>query len=92
MTLRLPEMLEAGERIYNLKRLFNVRCGITREDDTLPERFLKEPLPDGGAEGQTVNLEEMLKEYYEYRGWDENGAPTIETLRRLGITEKTHQS
>ena len=92
ITLRLPEMLEAGERIYNLKRLFNVRCGITRKDDTLPERFLKEPLPDGGAEGQTVNLEEMLKEYYEYRGWDENGAPTIETLRRLGITEKTHQS
>ena len=85
-TMRVPEMIEAGERIFNIKRLFNVRCGITRKDDTLPDRFRKEPLPNGGAKGRTVKLDEMLEEYYRFRGWSEDGKPSEETLRRLGLT------
>lgn len=82
---KLPELLKAGSRIFNLKRLFNVACGYSRKDDTLPERFLKEPLKEGGAKGQVVNLEVMLKEYYEYRKWDENGVPKRELLEELGL-------
>ncbi len=81
----LDQLLEAGRRIYNLQRMFNVANGITRKDDTLPERFLKEPLKEGGAKGQVVELEPMLDEYYEYMGWDSNGIPRREVLEELGI-------
>jgi len=81
----LTEMMRVGARMSNLKRLFNVRCGITRKDDTLPPRLLKEPRPDGGATGYLPDLETMLHEYYDYRGWDEDGVPRRETLERLGL-------
>ena len=82
-----PEKVaEIGERIVNLKRLFNVREGITRKDDTLPERFTKEPMPEGPAKGQVANLEVMLDEYYELRGWDKkSGIPKKETVKALGL-------
>jgi len=88
MHLTLDDMLEAGERIYNIKRMFNVSCGITREDDTLPYRIMHEKLGEGGTLGHIISrdeLNEMLDEYYESRGWTENGIPTPETLKRLGI-------
>jgi aldehyde:ferredoxin oxidoreductase len=81
----LQDLLTAGRRIFTLKRMFNVINGISRRDDTLPERFLKEPLSEGGAKGQVVELEPMLDEYYSYMGWDKDGIPTIETLKELGI-------
>lgn len=74
-----------GERIYNIERVYNVREGLTRDDDTLPKRLLEEPLPDGPAKGQTVNLDPLLDAYYEYRGWDKNGVPTPEKLTELGL-------
>ncbi|RLG46670.1 MAG: aldehyde:ferredoxin oxidoreductase [Thermoproteota archaeon] len=75
-----------GERIVNLKRAFNVRLGLDRKDDTLPERFTKEPMPAGPGKGQVVDLERMLREYYELRGWDvETGLPTREKLEQLGL-------
>jgi len=74
-----------GERIYNLERVYNIREGLTRDDDTLPKRLLEEPLPDGPAEGQTVNLDPLLDAYYAYRGWDKNGVPTPEKLTELGL-------
>lgn len=74
-----------GERIWNLERLFNIHCGFTRKDDTLPPRLLTEPLPSGAAKGQVVELQPMLERYYEVRGWDENGIPRQDTLRRLGL-------
>ncbi len=74
-----------GERIYNIERAFNVREGLTRDDDTLPGRLLEDPLPDGPAEGQVVNLDPMLDAYYQYRGWDDNGKPTAETLTKLEL-------
>ncbi|MBW1801261.1 MAG: aldehyde ferredoxin oxidoreductase, partial [Deltaproteobacteria bacterium] len=79
------DMLKAGERIWNLERMFNVKAGFTMEDDNLPKRLLEEPAPRGPAKGHVVELAPMLKEYYEIRGWDENGVPTGEKLNELGL-------
>jgi len=81
----LGDLLRAGERIWMLQRAFNVRMGIGRKNDTLPKRFLQEPMPDGGAKDQVVELEPMLKEYYQVRGLDDNGKPKAEKLRELGL-------
>jgi aldehyde:ferredoxin oxidoreductase len=79
------EILQIGERTNNLVRLFNLREGLTRADDTLPERVLKEPLQEGPARGRVVDLETMLSEYYFIRGWDEEGIPKPETLKKLDL-------
>lgn len=82
------EYMKTGERIWNLTRMFNVREGITRKDDTLPPRFMNESLPDGPAKGQKITkeiLDKMLDEYYSLRGWDENGVPRKEKLDELGL-------
>ncbi len=78
----------AGERIWNLERLFNLREGFRREHDTLPLRLLKEPMPAGPAAGHMVELDILLADYYRVRGWDENGVPTIEKLAQLGLSEE----
>ncbi len=85
--MKLDELIKVGERTYNLKRAFNLRCGATRRDDTLPKRFLEEPLADGGSKGEVVELEAMLNKYYELRGWDENGIPTREKLVDLNLSD-----
>ncbi len=82
---RLEDLMKAGEKIWMLERAFNLRMGSGREDDTLPKRFLREPMPDGVAKGQVVELEPMLKEYYEVRGLDQNGKPKEEKLKKLGL-------
>ena len=74
-----------GERIYNIERAYLVREGFSRKDDTLPPRLLEEPLPEGPAEGHTVNLDIMLDAYYKFRGWDKDGKPTKEKLQELGL-------
>jgi aldehyde:ferredoxin oxidoreductase len=79
------EFRKTGERIYNLGRAYILREGFTRADDTLPLRLLEDPLPEGPAEGQVVNLDILLDAYYKYRGWDEQGRPTIEKLQELGL-------
>ncbi|MFQ6100372.1 MAG: aldehyde ferredoxin oxidoreductase family protein [Anaerolineae bacterium] len=82
------EVRRIGERIVNLERLFIAREGITRKDDTLPRRFLEEPLPEGSgpSTGSVLELEPMLDEYYRARGWDvETGLPTEEKLEELGL-------
>ncbi|MFW9869061.1 MAG: aldehyde ferredoxin oxidoreductase family protein [Candidatus Thorarchaeota archaeon] len=78
------DLLRLGERIYNLERIFNIREGFTAKDDTLPPRFFK-PLPEGNSRNRVVHLDEMLKEYYKLRGWDSDGRPTKETLKKLDI-------
>jgi aldehyde:ferredoxin oxidoreductase len=73
-----------AERIETLIRMFNLREGLTRKDDTLPYRTLHEPLPDGPATGQCIgqeNLNRMIDEYYASRGWDSGGIPTEKTLK-----------
>ena len=80
------ETLAIGERIWNLERLFNLREGFGRQDDTLPQRLLREPLPGGHSKARPVDdLEPLLDTYYRLRGWDEEGRPTAETLARLGL-------
>lgn len=76
---------QAGERIWNLERQFNLAAGLTAADDTLPERLLKDPAPSGTAKGKVSELKDMLPEYYGLRGWTEDGVPTKETLTRLGL-------
>jgi aldehyde:ferredoxin oxidoreductase len=79
------DVLRTGERLFNLKRIINMRLGITRADDTLPQRFLNEPRPSGGAEGILPDLDLMLGEYYRVRGWAEDGTPSRERLVALGL-------
>ncbi len=81
-------LMEVGERIWNLERLFNLREGFTRKDDTLPPRLLKEPMPEGPAKGHVVELEPLLEDYYRARHWDNHGVPTPELLERLGLVEE----
>lgn len=79
------EVLQTGERLFNLKRLINLRLGITRADDTLPPRLLNEPRPTGGAAGNLPDLEALLAEYYAYRNWLPDGHPAPEKLAELGL-------
>lgn len=81
----IEDVLQTGERGWNLKRAINNRLGLTRENDKLPKPLL-EPLPDGGSAGFTIDFEPMLMAYYEARGWDwETGYPTREKLESLGL-------
>lgn len=82
----LNEVLLTGERIFNLKRMFNVRRGISRKDDNLPMRILTHKL-EGGTRGNLPHLGLMLNEYYAYRGWSEEGIPTKDRLAILSLNE-----
>jgi aldehyde:ferredoxin oxidoreductase len=79
------ELLRVGERSFNLKRLLNLSCGVTRADDTLPYRYTHEPFQSGASAGHLPNLPKMLDEYYEFRGWDRDGVPTKSKLSELGL-------
>jgi len=82
------DMKRAGERVINIERIFNMLCGIRKEDDTLAKRFLEEPLPEecGPSAGSVLELEPMLDEYYRERGWDvESGVPSKAKLIELGL-------
>jgi aldehyde:ferredoxin oxidoreductase len=86
------EMLMAGERAWNIEKAYNTRCGATRADDIIPERFFKEPLKGGGPSGGTVverdKFDTILEEYYEDRKFDpDTGLPTRAGLDRLGLKE-----
>lgn len=87
LNLSDEELLLAGERIWNLERLFNLQAGFSKKDDTLPPRFLQEPMKGGPHKGNVVKLEEMLLEYYELRGWDENGVPGEAKIKELNMTD-----
>jgi aldehyde:ferredoxin oxidoreductase len=88
LNLTAQDALIIGERIVNVEKAFNVREGMTRQDDSLPERFLKEPLPSGPSKGHVCRLEEMLDEYYMLRGWDvKTGLPTRKKLEELNLVE-----
>lgn len=91
------EIWEIAERCNNLERLFNLREGLTRNDlkkgDTLNHRYFDEPCTRGapdviGARIDKKKFEKMIDEYYEHHGWDENGIPTPETLKRLGLDKE----
>lgn len=80
----------AGERIVNLIRVFNVREGMSSKDDVLPPRIHEDPHISGPTKGRVLPrewFEKMKREYYSIRGWDENGRPTRETLKRVNVDE-----
>ena len=81
-----PEyMMEVGERIWNMERLFNNRAGFTHKDDNLPPRLVNEAAKTGPAKGLVNGLAKMLPEYYQLRGWTAEGVPTNATLSRLAL-------
>ncbi len=85
-------LMALGERIWNQVRLFNLREGFTRADDSLPKRFSEEPLPEGPYQGEKISgadLDRLLDDYYTARGWDSAGRPAGETLARLGLDQLT---
>ena len=85
-TWTVEEVLNIGDRIYNIERMFNKAAGMKPEDDRLPKRLLEEPVSDGPSEGMVSQLPLTLPQYYEARGWV-NAFPTDETLKKLGLDE-----
>ena len=85
LTYTAEDFIKAGERIYNLERMFNLGFGLTAKDDTLPARLLNEPIVTGASKGSVNRLAEMLPEYYGLRGWSAEGVPTNEKLSELAL-------
>jgi aldehyde:ferredoxin oxidoreductase len=81
------DLMKVGERTWNMERLYNLREGFTRADDTLPKRMLEEPVAEGPSQGHTVRLAGMLEEYYQFRGWDEDGVPKRAKLDELELLD-----
>jgi aldehyde:ferredoxin oxidoreductase len=84
------ELWRVADRAYTLERLFNIREGLTREHDWLVDRYFDEPTPSGLPVVRDKSLDrekfrQMIDEYYELHGWDENGVPRPETLKELGL-------
>jgi aldehyde:ferredoxin oxidoreductase len=79
-----------GKRIWTLTRLFNLREGFSRKDDSIPPRIFLDPLPEGNPKGKVIpeaDFQKMLSEYYRLFGWDEAGRPTPGTLHDLGLED-----
>jgi len=93
MQYTTSQLMEIGERIYTIERMFNNREGFSRKDDALPERYFKEATPIGlpRVKGRKINrekFEKMLDDYYTLHGWDNNGTPTKETIQKLRIEKE----
>ncbi|MBW2305679.1 MAG: aldehyde ferredoxin oxidoreductase family protein [Deltaproteobacteria bacterium] len=86
-SMSIEKFMLTGERIFNLKRLFNLKCGITQEDDTVSARILNLPKEAEGWKTRRPPVSEMMKDYYAFRGWDDKGVPTDEKLKTLGLAE-----
>ncbi|MDW7772841.1 MAG: aldehyde ferredoxin oxidoreductase family protein [Desulfobulbaceae bacterium] len=85
LQMDMDEFMKIGERIFTLKRLYNTRLGISRKDDTLPPRFLTLNRKDPDLTNQLPPLGRLLGDYYEHRGWSEEGVPLPDKLAELGI-------
>ena len=85
---QLEDLIRVGERAWNLKRAINLRLGLRRQDDRIPQGFLVPHAPGGGTEGYVPPMDEMLDAYYAARGWDaQDGFPTPGKLDELGLAE-----
>jgi len=84
--LNKQELMQIGQRLHNLKRLYNVKLGITAKDDTVPPRLLHLARTDGLAACVLPRFDQMLAEYYDLRGWDEEGIPTQEKIKELELS------
>ena len=83
--LSADELITIGERIITLEKMFLQREGIDRRYDTLPDRLLNQRVFEGPARGQTVRLRKMLREYYDLRGWTQDGVPEQWRLKEYGL-------
>ncbi|TAK35433.1 MAG: aldehyde:ferredoxin oxidoreductase [Chloroflexota bacterium] len=85
----VDELKEIAERIYTTERLFLIKRGAgDRKDDALPERWFKEELKGGVAVDDILDrekFEQFLDEYYQHHGWDNNGHPTPELMKKLDL-------
>ena len=84
----VDDLKKVGARAWTVERLFNLREGLSRQDDTLPERLFTLPIPDGPSKGAVVNkadFEKELDSYYAIWGWTKEGVPTREALDKLGL-------
>ena len=79
------DLLRIGERIVNMEKLFNLRFGATPELDTLPDKFLHEPIGEGPSTGAKVDLAPMVRDFYSRMGWDSRGVPLLPTLKALDL-------
>ncbi len=89
-TVTVEQLEYAGEKIWNILRLFNLRAGLTRTDDYLPAKQMKQQLQKGEHAGRVFapeDFDKCLSLYYEKRGWDKNGIPTPEKLAQLGLDQ-----
>lgn len=85
----VDDLKKVGARAWTVERLFNLREGLSRQDDTLPERLFTLPIPDGPSKGAVVNkadFEKELDSYYAIWGWTKEGVPTREALDKLGLS------
>ncbi len=90
LDLSWQELKRCGTRIYNVERAMQARFGLGRKDDYPPVRFFEEPVPAGPLKGAVLDREkfdDLLGRYYAHRGWNDEGVPTEETLRKLGLPD-----
>ncbi|MEM3264770.1 MAG: aldehyde ferredoxin oxidoreductase family protein [Thermoplasmata archaeon] len=88
--ISLKDLMDSSERAYNLQKIFNLKCNLTRNDDTLPERIFKDSIPNGPSAGMSVDkkkFEKLVDEYYQARGWSVEGIPTKAKLQELEIDD-----
>lgn len=83
------DFIQAGERIWNLEKVFNLKAGIDPSQDKLPKRLVEDPIPDGPSKDWVTKLDELLPQYYSVRGWGADGIPTADKLAGLGIEDYT---
>ena len=81
------DLFKIGERIINLERIYNLKMGLKSKDDRIPDRYRLEPVPEGNSKGETLDLDKMLPEYYQLRGWNEKGIPSSKKLDELGLSK-----
>jgi aldehyde:ferredoxin oxidoreductase len=81
----ISEFMQAGERISNVQRLYDVRLGLDREHDTIPDRIATMKFEEGGGAGYVPNLDMMLDEYYDHRNWSRDGIPRPSKLKELSL-------
>ncbi|MCA9988794.1 MAG: aldehyde ferredoxin oxidoreductase family protein, partial [Anaerolineales bacterium] len=84
----VEEISSIGQRRVNMMRAYNAREGLSRDNDTLPAKLLRQPLSGGRSDGiklDEAELETAKAQYYEMAGWDDNGTPTRETLSSMGL-------
>ena len=85
----VEQLKQVGERVWTLERMYNLREGFSKEDDTLPERLFTTPIHDGPSKGAVVDKDDFINEleaYYDLWGWSKEGVPGKEALERLGLS------